>query len=352
MTIIAGHCSNTSKRSLLEENMISPKETNYTLDELNLESTIGQYGREKEDAIIPVIDVSDFDARKTIIREQLWAAATGIGFFQLINHGIPSADIQKAFALSEAFFNLDKAEKAQFALKAGQNAGWEFKAQVRPSTGLADQKESYQITLPRMDGLWPSQTQVADFKTHLLTIESLSWQLGMKILSCFAEKLGFENDFFTQAHTRDSADYQCTLRMLHYLPMHDVSRGMSFWRAGAHTDFDCLTLVFQQDDQGGLQVASGKDTKENLVWNSVPPQKDVITCNIGDMLMRWSDDRLKSTLHRVRMPTAEENQGSRYSMAFFCQANKKVIIEGPQGKYPALSAEDYLKMRIAANFAK
>ncbi|MCG6450877.1 2OG-Fe(II) oxygenase family protein, partial [Vibrio parahaemolyticus] len=76
-----------------------------------------------------------------------------------------------------------------------------------------------------------------------------------------------------------------------------------------------------------------------------------ITCNIGDMLMRWSDDELKSTLHRVRMPTAEENQGSRYSMAFFCQANRDQVIQGPKQTYPPITAQDYLKMRLNANFA-
>ena len=94
-----------------------------------------------------------------------------------------------------------------------------------------------------------------------------------------------------------------------------------------------------------------KDAKDNLVWSTVEPKAGVITCNIGDMLMRWSDDLLKSTLHRVRMPTAEENQDSRYSMAFFCQANRDQIIQGPLKVYEPMTAEDYLKMRINANFS-
>ena len=74
--------------------------------------------------------------------------------------------------------------------------------------------------------------------------------------------------------------------------------------------------------------------------------------NIGDMLMRWSDDQLKSTLHRVRMPQPDEYQGSRYSMPFFCQANKDAIIQGPRKAYAPITAHDYLQQRIAANFAK
>ncbi|BEI24005.1 isopenicillin N synthase family oxygenase [Vibrio fluvialis] len=323
----------------------------YQLDELNFETTIGGLGAEAELSAIPLIDLSDFPLRRTEIAEQLWQAATEVGFFQLINHGIALSEIEQAFTLSEQFFALPVEQKQRFPLKAGLNAGWEFRQQVRPSTGLADQKESYQITLPHMEALWPEQELVADFQSHLLSMEYQAWQLGMKILSCFADKLGFERDFFTRAHQRDSEHYLSTLRMLHYLPMSDIPAIGDYWRAGAHTDFDCLTMVFQQENQGGLQVAASKDAKQNLLWSNVIPQAGIITCNIGDMLMRWSDDLLKSTLHRVRMPTAEENQGSRYSMAFFCQANRDQIIQGPQQVYPPITAQDYLKMRLNANFA-
>lgn len=129
---------------------------------------------------------------------------------------------------------------------------------------------------------------------------------------------------------------------MHYLPLpEDQPLDPSIWRAGAHTDFDCLTMVFQQEGQGGLQVSPGRGTEgkgEERAWYSVTPKDGLITCNIGDMLMRWSDDRLKSTLHRVRMPRPGEPRGARYSMAFFCQANKDEIIQGPEKKYPPISA--------------
>ena len=75
-----------------------------------------------------------------------------------------------------------------------------------------------------------------------------------------------------------------------------------------------------------------------------------MTCNIGDMLMRWSDDRLLSNLHRVRMPKSGEPLGSRYSIAFFAQANKDIVLQGPDGKYDAMTAHDYIQMRLGANF--
>ncbi len=326
--------------------------TSYALNELNFETTIGGEGTETQARAIPVIDVSDFENRRSEITDALWQAATQVGFFQLKNHDLGLALVRDAFAVTEAFFALDNAQKQAFALKKGLNAGWEFMQQVRPSTGTADQKESYQITLPHMDNLWPLQTLVPEFQRVVLEFEYKAWQLGMQVLSCFADKLGFARDFFTQAHARDSEHFQSTLRLLHYLPVagnDEAPKGI--WRAGAHTDFDCLTMVFQRDGQGGLQVCPGKDASEQQAWSSVEPKDELITCNIGDMLMRWSDDKLKSTLHRVRMPKPDEYRGPRYSMAYFCQANKDMLIQGPEHKYPPITAAEYLLERIKANFA-
>jgi isopenicillin N synthase-like dioxygenase len=68
-------------------------------------------------------------------------------------------------------------------------------------------------------------------------------------------------------------------------------------------------------------------------------------------LMRWSDDQLPSTLHRVRMPRPDEYLGPRYSMAFFAQADCDAIINSPSGHHAPITAADYLQQRIAANFA-
>lgn len=325
-------------------------DTSYALAELNKEKTFGGIGATKARAV-PRIDMSDFEARKAAIAEELWSASTDIGFFQLINHGIPQAQIDEAFAMTERFFALPHETKATMPMLKGTNAGWEYKSQVRPSTGTADQKESYQITLPRMQALWPGDA-LPGFKAVMLAFERANWALGMKVLSCFALKLGFAPDFFTQAHDPLSAEYQSTLRLLHYLPMTNAKpEDFTGWRAGAHTDFDCLTLLHQRVGQGGLQLCPGKESAE-IAWTDVEPVAGVITCNIGDMLMRWSDDRLLSTLHRVRMPRPDEYQGSRYSLPFFCQANKDAVIQGPAKRYGPITAHDYLQQRIAANFAK
>lgn len=321
--------------------------TAYALDELHKETRMGAEGTETTAREVRRIDLSNFEARKAEIAEQLWSAAVDIGFFQVYNHGIPREAVHEAFASAESFFALPAEAKARRPL--ARNAGWESKTQIRPSTRTADQKESYQITRPRMDGLWPTEDELPGFQARALGFEAQCWQVGMRILSCFADKLGFDSDFFTRAHDPSSPRYQSTLRMLHYFAA-QTGQPEGTWRAGAHTDFDCLTLLFQRPGQGGLQVCPGKEM-DGQAWTSIEPAEDVITCNIGDMLMRWSDDQLPSNFHRVKNPAAHEYQGARYSLAFFCQANEDMLIESPAGKYPPITAADYLQQRIQANFS-
>lgn len=321
------------------------------MEEIDRESRMGATGSETSRREVRRIDLGDFERRRPEIAGQLWAAATDIGFFQVVGHGIPSDQVRRAFEMSQAFFALAEPLKARHPLQRALNAGWESRAQVRPSTRTPDQKESYQITRPHMHGLWPDEAALPGFRDTMLAFESACWSVAMKLLSCFALRLGFADDFFTRAHDPAQATYQSTLRLLHYFPVDPASRDRSgLWRAGAHTDFDCLTLLFQRTGQGGLQVCPGKDMAAQE-WTPIEPSDDIVTCNIGDMLMRWSDDRLPSNFHRVKNPSPDEFQGSRYSLAFFAQANRDVMVHGPAGKYPAISAEHYLQERVRANFA-
>jgi isopenicillin N synthase-like dioxygenase len=323
----------------------------YALTELARESRMGGTGTEATDREIRRISLRDFDDRRGEITDELWSAAADIGFFQLVDHGIEPSDIERAFATAEALFALPDDVKGQYALRKGTNAGWEKLTQVRPSTGTPDQKESYQVTRPRMTGLWPSDAQLAGFQATMLGFERRCWEVATLVLSCFADRLGLPREFFTAAHDPAQPSYQSTLRLLHYFPIAPEDQtAAGLWRAGAHTDFDCLTLLFQREGEGGLQVMPGKEADAER-WTSVPATADAITCNIGDMLMRWSDDALPSTFHRVRMPGPGEYTGPRYSLAFFAQANTDVVISSPSGRYPDITARDYLLQRIQANFA-
>jgi isopenicillin N synthase-like dioxygenase len=322
----------------------------YGLAELARESRLGGQGSEAAGREIRRVSLRDFDTRRAEISGELWAAAREIGFFQLVDHGIDLAEVDAAFAAMAAFFALPDAVKAQYPLRKGTNAGWEKLTQVRPSTGTPDQKESYQLTRPRMAGLWPSEAEAAGFQATLLAFERRCWELAMRVLSCFADRLGLPCGFFAAAHDPEHEGYQSTLRLLHYFPVPPELLGApGIWRAGAHTDFDCLTLLFQREGQGGLQVMPGREADVER-WTPVPATSDTITCNIGDMLMRWSDDALRSTFHRVQLSDPGEDTGARYSMAFFAQANTDVVISSPSGRYPDITARDYLLQRLRANY--
>lgn len=320
------------------------------ISELAKESRMGAAGTVTATREIRQIDLTDFDRRKADIADALWNAAVDVGFFQVINHGIALDAVRGAFAMSERFFALAPAIKAKYPHSKANNVGWEYAAQVRPSTGVPDQKESFQITRPYMDGLWPTEAELPAFQATMLAFERQCWTVAMRVLSCFAMKLGFADDFFARAHDYNAPSYQCTLRLLHYFAMTpEQQAGGSHWRGGAHTDFDCLTLLFQRPGQGGLEVCPGKEMDEQR-WTPIKPDEQAITCNIGDMLMRWSDDRLPSNFHRVRSPGPGEYAGARYSLAFFAQANRDAVITSPSGKYDPITAGDYLRQRVAANF--
>jgi isopenicillin N synthase-like dioxygenase len=276
-------------------------------------------------------------------------AAVDVGFFQVRNHGIDLAKVRAAFAAAEAFFAAG-CSKSQVPAAQGrqrrlgeQGASAAIDRHRRPERVLPDHAPAHGRAVAE-------RGRMPGFKQTMLEFEAQCWQVGMRLLSCFAGKLGFDSDFFTQAHDPQQASYQSTLRLLHYYAIDPSMKDkLDLWRAGAHTDFDCLTLLFQQKNQSGLQVCPGKEM-DAQEWTSIEPADDVITCNIGDMLMRWSDDQLPSNFHRVKNPLPHEYQGPRYSLAFFCQANRDVMIEGPGKKYPAISADAYLKQRVNANF--
>lgn len=83
-----------------------------------------------------------------------------------------------------------------------------------------------------------------------------------------------------------------------------------------------------------------------MYWTKVNPVEGAIAVNIGDMLARWSDGKLYSNLHRVRLP--EDASKPRYSIAYFAQSDKSTLIETEN--IPAITAGDYILSRIQSNF--
>ncbi|KAI0398256.1 oxoglutarate/iron-dependent oxygenase [Xylariaceae sp. FL0594] len=347
--------------------------------------------------IISKISLRDFETRKDEITRALVAAAESEGFFAITDHGIPAEEIRAQFAQAERFFALPDTAKPPFDRE--KNAGWEAREQVRPSTGLPDQKESYQIRYDdyemkeckgegkgQGEGVWVLEETLPGFRDACLAFMRAAQAVSEKIMVCLARGLRFTHDeekgkgkgkgdvdegYFTRVHDLVSdPEVQTVLRLLHYFPL-DPTGALdkdkdTYHRAGAHTDWGLVTLLFQRPGEDGLEIccpregdggcAGGGTTDEfgrGETWTKVEPLEGEIICNIGDLLMRWSDDRFKSTLHRVRTPRdpAIDNFGPRYSMAYFNQPTKQCRVQGPLGKYPPVSAADFIQDAIRRNYA-
>lgn len=140
------------------------------------------------------------------------------------------------------------------------------------------------------------------------------FNLASKILRIMSKVLDLPSDFFEPFLTAPVA----TLRLIHYWPIHDFSKGIG---VGEHTDYGLLTIL-KQDAVGGLQVFSAKDYQ----WVHCCPIPNAFVVNIGDMLARWTAHRFKSTIHRVVNTTSSD----RFSVPFFLEPNldTKISIGG------------------------
>lgn len=306
---------------------------------------------------IPKISLQNFSSRIQEVTDQLIHAAETEGFFAITNHGIDSSLISTMFSTSASFFSLPDSTKATLPLTT-KNAGWEKNAQIRPSTGAADQKESFQMQFgSNMDGLWPSDEVLPGFKVKCLKFMHAVQEVSEKLMLCFARGLGFPDDFFIAAHNVSRPNAQTVCRLLHYFAVDNSSPiPEDYYRAGAHADWDFVTLLFQKAGQSGLEICPGRETSTSFgigdTWTKVEPDEGEIICNIGDLLMSWSDDRFKSTFHRVKTPReADDYFGERYSIAFFNQPCADVEIQGPKKKYPMVTGAQFTKAAMMRNFA-
>lgn len=151
------------------------------------------------------------------------------------------------------------------------------------------------------------------------------------------------------------------LRLLHYphIPAAELKENKRS-RINAHSDFGTLTLLFQ-DSVGGLEVESPAGSGE---FRPAPPVDGAVLVNVGDLMARWSNDRYKSTVHRVGLSPSLNDESSdsaivpdRYSIPFFATADPQTVIEALPGcwdekgnpkKYEAVTAEGYVRMRMEA----
>ena len=170
------------------------------------------------------------------------------------------------------------------------------------------------------------------------------WQVGRRIHRALAVDLGLDPAYFEDKLDRPMA----TLRVLHYPPRPEFVQAGALG-AGEHTDYGNLTLL-ATDAVPGLEVR----TRDGQ-WLKAPVIEDAFVCNIGDCLMRWTNDVYVSTPHRVVSPGGQD----RVSIAFFLDPNPDALVEclpgcsGPDrpSRYPPIAAADYLRQRLDATYA-
>ncbi len=310
---------------------------------------------------IPLIDVSGLlcgtgeGLSKTAA--DVGAACRAAGFFYVVNHNVPTDLIDAAFRKSKEFFSLDPAKKEEVSyFRSPHNRGYIgfLKEALHPSKP-PDLKEAFNIGLDlapddpdvlagkafRGVNLWPGDPE---FREVMLAYFGSLWKLGRELHRAFATDLALPPDHFEDKLDRPMA----ILRLLHYMPMPDHLEAGQLG-AGEHTDYGNITLL-ATDAVGGLEVRTRSGE-----WIAAPPFPNAFICNIGDCLMRWTNEVYVSTPHRVVPPKDTE----RYSIAFFLDPNPDAIVEcvpscvgpGRPPRYPAIRGEDFLRSRLEPSYA-
>ena len=298
---------------------------------------------------IPVIDLGGLASRETSALARITAeiahACRDVGFFYVREHGVRQDLLDAAMAQAHAFFALPQARKDALKISADSgNQGYVgLRTEALDPGRNVDDKAALNIRMEGRDhggsSLCPELAGfdgvMADYFRRLLT-------LGVDLHRPIARDLGLAEDYFDSRLDRPMA----TLRLLHYPPASVRADGA--FGAGAHTDYGNLTLLLT-DDAGGLEVQ-----RRNGDWIAAPPMPGAFICNIGDCLMRWTNDVYRSTPHRVTNPQGRD----RYSIAFFLDANADALVEaipdcvapGASPLYQPIIAGDYLASRLAQTY--
>ena len=305
---------------------------------------------------IPVLDLAQLHGAEKQAFVAAWGqAARGPGFMVVTNHGVDPALIAAMFDRADAFFALPAEIKDTVSIdKSPHNRGYAGTGSeaLDETSGQMDQKEAFNMGLdlaaddPRVlagepyrgINLWPNVPGFADtFRAYFDAVLAL----GQTLHRAIALDLGLEEDFF-EGHFDAS---MATLRVLRYPPVDRPTPGQI--GAGAHTDYGSITLLVT-DGTPGLQVKP-RDQDE---WIDVPHIDGAYVVNIGDLLMRWTNDTYVSNPHRVQRPLRE-----RRSIAFFMDPNPDSLVEKlptipGKAHYPPILAHEYLTERLTATYSQ
>ena len=302
---------------------------------------------------MPVIDAATLDSLDTVAA--LHAACTGTGFFYLANHGVLPGVIADVLDAAHRFFALPLAERMAVSLRLSPcNRGYEpMGAQTLEAGMPPDLKEGFYLGNELAPGhpwvraglfnqgpnQWPA---LVGFRPAMEAYFTAQTAVAVRLMTAMARSLGLPPDSFAAFCEEPMA----ILRLLHYPPQppnpQPGEKG-----CGAHTDWGCLTLLLQ-DDAGGLQVQVGG------AWVDAPPVPGTFVVNIGDMFARWTNDRYRSTPHRVVNVSGRD----RYSVPFFFEGRPDHAIaclpgcaEGVAPRYATTTVSDHLAAMYRATYA-
>ncbi|KAF9890662.1 hypothetical protein FE257_005793 [Aspergillus nanangensis] len=288
--------------------------------------------RPPTDDEIPIIDLTTIDGtleEKKQLAEKVRLAAENTGFFYVRNHGIPEDLIQHALSEAKNFFSQPQREKEKIAFrKTGISSGYHgvgstqinraetrdlketfsmrYDSRIDPASMESSGLLHADIDLAQGDDTdWKGTSHLPAFRSTTITFWQRRLTLARKLVQIFALALGEDASYFDSVTTHPGAD----ALYVHYpgapettTPDRAIDVGI-----GSHTDIQCFTLLWQ-DMSGGLQVLSAQDE-----WLDARPIAGTMVVNIADFLQRLSNDRFKSTVHRVY----NQQSSSRYSMPFF-----------------------------------
>ena len=274
------------------------------------------------------------------------------GFAIVRDHGVPQELIERAEEKAKAFFALPEEVKRSYAIPRGGGARGYTPFGIETAKGhkAHDLKEFWHVgrelgaghSFREMmaDNVWPEE--VPGFKETFLELYDTFDRTGVKVLAAIARYLSVDQDYFADT-VRDG---NSVMRLLHYPPQSEPTG--EHIRAGAHEDINTITLLLGAEE-AGLELLT-RDGR----WIPVSPEPGELVINIGDMLQRLTNGKLRSTSHRVVNPSPDRASRARYSMPFFLhfrpdftiEALPGTVAEGEEPKWPPISAHDYLQERL------
>ena len=270
--------------------------------------------RPAKEGEIPLIDVSCLAKKdKQAMRataDQIRTACERIGFFYIVNHGVPEQVIEGVFRESRRFFDQPASFKQRLVFNE-INRGYKAPGNIAIPGYLPDLKEVLDlgVDLPadhpdvvsgkplHGPNQWPP---LPGFRETLMTYYQEASKVGYEMLRLFALALDLDEQFFLPSH--DNA--MITWRIMRYFAEHNTA---GQYGTAPHTDFGTITLL-AQGNQGGLEVYSRE--KE---WIRAPHISGSLVVNIGDLMACWTNDRFTSTAHRVLNQSGQD----RYSIPMF-----------------------------------